>query len=94
MHIRLDLNALTLDDLDTLEAARSNPDIGVWRTTRQILARFAHVSPNGEKMDYDDAYREVGKLTMEEVMGIISQMGDEMEALADQAIPPETAASS
>jgi len=90
MHIKLDLEALTLDDLEILDDARSNPGGGMWKAIRVLLARFAYESPNGTKMEYDKALREVGKLSMKEALDLMADMGQEMEKVAKAALPPQT----
>ena len=90
MHIKMDLDALTLDDLEALEAARSDPDKGVWTTVRELFARFAYDKPDGEKLEFDDAMVRVGKLTMNEVLKILETLSSQMEEVADLAIPPSS----
>lgn len=90
MHIRLDIDSLTLDDLEALEDAKFDPKAGVWAQVRQIFARFAHESEaqDSERIPYDDALVRVGKLTMRQVTELFDSLTTALEEVGQQAIPP------
>lgn len=91
MHIRLDANVLTLDDLEVLEGAKLDPKKGMWRQVREILARFCFDSDaeDAEKIDYDQALERVGKITLGDLKGLTGGLNLTMEGLGEDAVPPE-----
>lgn len=90
MHIRLDVDSLTLDDLEAIEGARFDPNAGVWAQVRTIFARFAHESEEegSERIPYEQALVRVGKLTMRQITGLFDTLSSALEEVGQQAIPP------
>jgi len=90
VHIRLDANELTLDDLESLEGTRLDPDKSAWKQIREILARFCFHSsdPDSEKMEYEEAYAACGKLTLRETNKLIGSVGEMMSSLQEDSLPP------
>jgi len=90
MHIRLDVDSLTLDDLEAIEGARFDPTAGVWSQVRTIFARFAHESEdeNSERIPFEEALVRVGKLTMRQITELFESLSSALEEVGQQAIPP------
>jgi hypothetical protein len=90
MHIRLDVDSLTLDDLEALENARFDPTAGVWSQVRTIFARFAHESEEEDspRIPYEEALTRVGALTMRQISTLFEALTTALEEVSQQAIPP------
>ncbi len=89
-HIKLDVDSLTLDDLEALEDAKFDPKAGVWSQVRQIFARFAHESDaeGSPRIPFDDALIRVGKLTMRQITELFDVLTEALEEVGQRAIPP------
>jgi hypothetical protein len=92
MHIRLDINELTLDDLETLEGVTIDPDQKKWTQVKQLLSHFCYESEDedAEKIDSEEALKRVGKIKLSEIEEITGGLREIVESVASLAVPPPT----
>lgn len=92
IHIRMDLEELTLDDLEALEEAKFDPSIGVWTQVRKLLARFAFEGPEEDaaKLEYEDAVERMGGVSLGRIRELMAGVSEALEEVAQKAIPPTT----
>lgn len=92
MHIKLDLEDLTLDDLEALEDAKLNPNEGVWSQLRAILARFCYESDEEDapRVEYEEAIGRMGGVSLRRIRELMGELTLALEEVAQKAIPPTT----
>ena len=92
MHIRLDVNEMTIDDMETLEGTNIDPAKGKWASLKELLALFCYESADEDanKIPVNEAIAKVGKLKIGELEALRETIKASVEDLADEALPPST----
>ena len=81
IEIKVDTDKITIDDMILMESAGDKDSKVKMVQIRDFLARFVNIDP----YDFEEAKKQVGALTFKEMMGVIKQVGDQLE---EQQNPP------
>ena len=86
IHLKIDPNVLTLDDLIAFEESGTTI-----RGLREMLMRFA-TNGDGQPLPEGEARKLIGKMTVKEVRQTVERFTEAVKELQATAVPPTTPA--
>jgi len=86
VHLRIDADSLTLDDMIDLDGASNLPPL---RQAREVLRRFV-TDAEGNYLAAEEAEIAVGRLTLRQVKEALDQLTACFKELGDTAVNPTT----
>ena len=88
IRLALDAESLTIDDLIYFEdVGIQNFNLSKAHDLKGFVARFIR-DDNGERFSEEQAQVEAGKLTLKELVTVVTTLKESVASLTDAAIPP------